>query len=397
MSNIQTIHLGCRLNFYESEQMKHLSQKKGLSNVTIINSCAVTAQAERQSRQAVRAAKKRDPKNKIIVAGCAVRDKKTWQQMDEVDEALDKQDKLNFLASDTSGTFAPQARSRAFLKIQDGCDWQCTFCHTRLARGSAISMPAPRLIKEANFLYQQGHLEITLTGADSTSYGKDLSDKPRLGDLLEQLLQHTPSGLKFGLSSLDPAAIDEKLFALLGSEKRIKPFLHFSAQSGDDLILKRMKRRHSRTQMLALCHDLTRTRNFAFGADLIAGFPTEDESAFQNSLSLLREGNIVFAHIFPFSPRPGTKAALMPCLPSAIIKQRASTLRDQAEKLRDNFLQAQVGTTQLFLAEDKSKGRNNFNCQANWGAGEKRNGYHKMRVLSHTQGVLMVRPLRHPA
>ena len=370
--------------------MSHLARTNGLSAITIINSCAVTQEAVRQTKQTVRRAHKNDPRHKIFITGCATEtDKEFFVKMPEVSGIIDNAHKLsNPMFARQS--LAPQARTRALLQIQTGCDWQCSFCITRIARGRARSRSIESLIKEANFLFSQGHLEITLTGVDIASYGKDFSRRCFLGDLVERLLQETPEGLKFRLSSLDPAAVDEKLFHLLVRAPRLQPFLHLSIQSGDNIILKRMKRRHTPAQVIALCAALRKERAFTFGADFIVGFPTESEAQFQNSKALIEACDIVFAHIFPYSARAGTAAARMPKLDSSCIKTRAARLREYSDKKLESFLQAQVGTRQKFLAETAHSGRSDNNCRAIWQEPLTANAYYEMNVRARADKRLKV-------
>lgn len=385
------ISLGCRLNFYEAERMKDLAIKNNFEPSVIINSCTVTKEASRQSRQAVRRAKKQYPQHKIILTGCAVKTEK--QLWNEADTIIENENKFSSKIFPKQNAFTPQKRTRALLKIQTGCDWSCTFCIITKMRGAALSRNVESLIDEANFLFSSGHCEITLTGIDITSYGKDLKNNLVLGELLEKLLKTTPSELKFRLSSLDPAAIDPALFNLLASEERIQPFIHLSAQAGDDLILKRMARRHSSAQVLAFCDGLRNCREVSFGADLIAGFPTETEKMFQNSLQLINDCDICFAHIFPFSPRDGTKAAKMPQLEPKTIQARAKKLRFAAEKNLNNFLDKQIGRIQNLMAETEYKGRSDFNATAIWQEKKLRGKYHKMKITAHNDKELIAAPL----
>lgn len=391
MSKIETISLGCRLNFYETERMKDLAIKNNFEPSVIINSCAVTKEASRQSRQALRRAKKQYPQHRILLTGCAVKTEKPF--WDEADTIIENENKFSSTIFPKQAGFASQQRTRGLLKIQTGCDWSCTFCFITKARGAALSRNVEDLIDESNFLFSSGHCEITLTGVDITSYGKDLPEGLVLGQLLEKLLAATPNALKFRLSSLDPAAIDPALFSLLASEKRLQPFIHLSAQAGDDLILKRMARRHSRAQLLSFCAGLRNCREVSFGADLIAGFPTETEKMFQNSLELITDCNICFAHIFPFSPRAGTIAAKMPQVEPKTIQARAKKLREAAQNQLNRFLENQIGSQQNLMAETEYKGRSDFNATAIWLEKMARGKYHKMKITAHNGTQLIAAPL----
>ena len=392
--DFQITTLGCRLNLYESEKIKTLAKKAGVQNTTLINSCAVTKEAIRQSRQAVRKAKRKNPHHQIILTGCAAKiANDQFLEMKEIDRIVDNHQKMddNLFASATphpsrkalliekqTRTIEKQTRTRAMLKIQDGCDWHCTFCIIPQGRGKARSLDAQNIVEEARALYHLGHREITLTGVDIASYGVDidkpassgesasLSEPASLGELTQYLLSHTPQGLKFKFSSLDPAAIDARLFELLASEERLLPHIHLSAQAGDNMILKRMRRRHNREQMIQLCANLRKRRAIIFGADLIAGFPTESDAMFANSIQLIDDCDILFAHIFPFSPHFKTPAAHMPQIAPATIRERARILRQKAENKLIFFLKSQINSTQKTLAETPNSGRTANNIPVQW-------------------------------
>ena len=363
----EVINLGCRLNAYEGDRAGMLAGAAGLSEAVVVNSCAVTNEAVRSTRRAIRRAARDNPDATIVVTGCAAQiDPQSFAAMDEVDVVLGNDEKLraqewsriaggeparvrvNDIMSvrETAGHLTPGygERSRAFLEIQNGCDHRCTFCVIPFGRGPSRSTPVAAVAAEAVRLTEAGAREIVLTGVDVTSYGHDLPGAPSLGRLVEAILDAAPKLFRLRLSSIDGAEIDDLLFDLIAGEARVAPYLHLSLQSGDDMILKRMKRRHDRAQAIAFCETLRRRRpEIAFGADIIAGFPTEDEAMFANSLSLVDEAGLAYVHVFPFSPRDGTPAARMPQLPRATIKERAARLRDKAAAAEAAFHRSLIG------------------------------------------------------
>jgi threonylcarbamoyladenosine tRNA methylthiotransferase MtaB len=368
--SLEVITMGCRLNAAESEAMRVLAAEE--DDLIIVNSCAVTNEAVRQTRQAIRKAKRARPDARVVVTGCAAQiEPARFAAMPEVSRVIgnrEKFDRAALLGADDEPVrvsdimavrnTAPHLlsgfaeRARAFVEVQNGCDHRCTFCIIPYGRGNSRSVPAGLVIDKIKALVDQGFREVVLTGVDITSYGPDLPGAPTLGHLVERILTHVPDLPRLRLSSLDSVEIDARLFALLTGEKRMMPHLHLSFQAGDDMILKRMKRRHSRSQAIAMVARLKSARpEIAIGADLIAGFPTEDEAMAANSLRLVDECDIVFGHIFPFSPREGTPAARMPQLPAATIKRRARALREASEARRAAWLQGLVGTRQSVLIE----------------------------------------------
>ncbi|MBD3762690.1 tRNA (N(6)-L-threonylcarbamoyladenosine(37)-C(2))-methylthiotransferase MtaB [Rhizorhabdus sp.] len=376
MSGPELITLGCRLNIAESEAMRTAAAQA--DDLIIVNSCAVTAEAVKQARKAIRQAAKRRPDARIVVTGCAAHtDAAGFAAMPEVARVIGNAEKsrpdlLSFapagaadihvsdimavretaphMAHAFSGPFSKQ--SRAFVEVQNGCDHRCTFCVIPYGRGNSRSVPAGAVIDRIRALVDEGHQEVVLTGVDLTSYGPDLPGSPTLGQLVERILIHVPGLARLRLSSLDSVEIDDRLFALLTQEQRIMPHLHLSLQAGDDMILKRMKRRHSRADAVAIVARLKAARpDIAIGADLIAGFPTEDEAMAANSAALIDDCDIVFGHVFPYSPRAGTPAARMPQLDRATIRRRAAALRARAEARRAAWLATLVGTRQAVLAE----------------------------------------------
>ena len=359
MSGPELITLGCRLNIAESEAIR--AMLRGQDDLIVVNSCAVTAEAVATARKAVRRARRERPDARIVVTGCAADiEPAAFAGFAEIVPNTAKLDPARY--SDVDGApatlWAPafaggeRRHARAFLPVQNGCDHRCTFCIIPFGRGPSRSLPAGGVIDEVRSAVRNGAKEIVLTGVDLTAYGADLPGAPSLGLLVERILRHVPELGRLRLSSLDPCEVDDRLIDLIAHEPRLMPHLHLSLQAGDDLILKRMKRRHSRRQAVDLVARLRALRpGLAIGADLIAGFPTEDEVAFANTLRLVDECGIVFAHIFPYSPRPGTPAARMPQLERSVIKQRAARLRDEAARVRSAWLLEQVGTVQDVLVE----------------------------------------------
>ncbi len=365
----EMITLGCRLNIADSEAIRQ--QLGARDDLVVVNSCAVTGEAVRQTRQAIRRARRRRPDARIVVTGCAAQtDPAMFAAMPEVSQVIGNVEKPHFSqflrqnepvsVSDvmTVRDHAPQLlaafaeRVRAFVAVQNGCDHRCTFCIIPFGRGPSRSVPAGAVVDQVRRLVDEGVQEIVLTGVDVTSYGPDLPGRPTLGHLVERLLVGVPALPRLRLSSLDGIEIDERLFELLTGEPRVMPHVHLSLQAGDDMILKRMKRRHSRTQAVALAGRLhARRPEIAIGADIIAGFPTEDEAMFQNSLALMRDCRIVHGHVFPYSPRTGTPAARMPQVDPALVRERAARLRAACADQRADWLGSLVGTEQRILVE----------------------------------------------
>ncbi len=363
----EVISLGCRLNIAESETIRALVAGR---DMVVVNSCAVTNAAVKATRVAIRRAKRDRPGAQIIVTGCAAQiDPASFAAMPEVDRVIGNAEKLTsaawnapapVLVSDimqvreTAPHLAASfsAHARAFVEVQNGCDHRCTFCAIPFGRGPSRSVPAGAVVDRIAGLVEAGHREIVLTGVDLTSYGPDLPGAPTLGHLVERILHHVPALERLRLSSLDGIEIDDRLFALLTTEPRILPHVHLSLQAGDDMILKRMKRRHSRADSVALVDRLKTARpDIAIGADLIAGFPTEDDAMFANTLALVDDCHIVHPHIFPYSPRAGTPAARMPQVDPDIRRARAATLRQAGAASRAHWLQTLVGTSQAMLVE----------------------------------------------
>jgi threonylcarbamoyladenosine tRNA methylthiotransferase MtaB len=372
MKGVELVTFGCRLNALESEAIRRVAAP--LAGTVIVNTCAVTAEAERQARQAIRRARRERPEARIIVTGCAATlAPERYAALAEVDLVLDNDAKLrpeSYLnlhppPTAASGPPAPavrgrtgEGRARAYLQVQQGCDHRCTFCIIPYARGPSRSLSPDAIAAEARQLAADGVAEIVLTGVDLTAYGVDLAEPIRLGDMIRHVLTAVPEIRRLRLSSLDPAEIDDALWALLADEPRLLPHLHFSAQSGDDVILKRMKRRHNRAQVIAAAARARALRpDIALGADLIAGFPTENEAMFRRSLDLVDECGLAFLHVFPYSPRPGTPAARMPQLDPGLVRERARRLREAGNAALIADLERRVGSAADVLIERPGRGR----------------------------------------
>lgn len=375
------LSLGCRLNAAEGEVMRRLAGDAGLSDAVVINTCAVTNEAVRSARQQIRRARRERPDARIIVTGCAAQTAPDdFAAMPEVDAVLGNQEKLSgaewraLAAGDQTAIRVNDImsvretalhmidgygdRARAFLQIQNGCDHRCTFCIIPFGRGASRSAPVAEIVEQAQRLTDAGHREIVLTGVDITSYGADLPDRPTLGALVTAILNGVPDLYRLRLSSVDGAEIDDELFEQAAGNARVAPYLHLSLQAGDNLILKRMKRRHSREQAIDLCRALRKRRpEIAFGADIIAGFPTETEAMFEKSLEIVDEAGLQYLHVFPFSPREGTPAARMPQLPRAVVKERAARLRAKGENALNVFLDGLVGRMEDAIVESGGRAR----------------------------------------
>ncbi len=376
MNRPEIITFGCRLNALESEVMRNHANNAGLKNTVIINTCAVTREAERQARQTIRRIRREQPDAKIIVSGCAAQlDAEGFAAMPEVDRVLGNEEKLQAsFYQDTENTVAVsdimtvretaghlldgfESRTRAFVQIQQGCDHRCTFCIIPFGRGNNRSVPIADLIDHVRALVDNGHKEVVLTGVDICSYGKDLPGSPTLGAMTRRLLEAVPELPRLRLSTLDPAAMDDALFTLLAEEPRLMPHLHLSLQAADDMVLKRMKRRHLRDDAIEVCERARQMRpDVVFGADIIAGFPTETDAMFENTHAAIADMGLTYLHVFPYSPRPGTPAAAMPQVPDPIRKERAAILRASGERARDDFFATRVGKTVEVLIEDDGQG-----------------------------------------
>ena len=375
---------GCRLNIYESEILKQGVKKGNIKNTSVFNSCAVTSETVRQVKQSIRKRKREFPDDKIIVTGCAAQiDPKTFSEMEEVDIVsgnLEKRDINNLIKKDNpkakinvsnilenkqnlnSLTDGYDNRSRAFVEIQNGCNHRCTFCIIPYGRGNSSSKSVKNIINEINLMLEKGHKEIVLTGVDIASWGHDLETETNLGFLIDKILKGCPDLKRLKLSSMDVIGFDDQLLEIVSSEKRILPHLHLSLQAGDNMILKRMKRRHLREDAINLCSKIREKRNdMAFGADLITGFPTETDEMFLNTIKIVDECNLDWLHVFPFSPRPGTPAAKMPQNKKETSKKRAKILRDKGEEIKKAHLKNLVGKEiEVFVEKNNSGHTNQF-------------------------------------
>jgi threonylcarbamoyladenosine tRNA methylthiotransferase MtaB len=385
---VEIVTFGCRLNAFESEVIAREAERAGLEHTIVVNSCAVTNEAVAQARQSIRRLKRQRPDARIIVTGCAAQTKpQMFADMAEVDRVVGNDDKMRGetwrAAREIFGAVNAQLEKiavtdimavrvmaphlidafasglpRAFVQVQNGCDHRCTFCIIPFGRGNSRSVPMGAVVDQVRTLAERGHAEIVLTGVDLTSYGADLPGAPKLGQLTKQILRHVPELKRLRISSIDSIEADSDLLDAIADHERLMPHLHLSLQSGDDLILKRMKRRHSRSQAIDFCAKVRRLRpDIALGADIIAGFPTETEAMFERSLALVDECDLTFLHVFPYSPRPGTPAARMPQVAGGAIKERAKRLRAAGDEALCRRLQSEIGATRNVLIESATQGR----------------------------------------
>lgn len=380
--SIETITFGCRLNAYESEVMKAEAQKSGLENAIIINTCAVTAEAVRQAKQTIRKARRENADARIIVTGCAAQTQaRDFGDMAEVDLVIGNDDKLKsesyrpiafgvplndkvqvndiMSVTETAGHLIDglDGRARAFVQVQNGCDHRCTFCIIPFGRGPSRSVPMGVVVDQIKRLVDNGYAEVVLTGVDITSYGGDLPGSPTLGKLTQSILKHVPSLPRLRISSIDSIEADPALYDAV-TDPRLMPHLHLSLQSGDDMILKRMKRRHSRSDALGIVEKLRGLRpDMVFGADIIVGFPTETEAMFENTLRFVTEAGLTYLHVFPFSPREGTPAARMPQISRRVGKERAARLRALGETQFATLCKSRIGHSENVLVEREGMGR----------------------------------------
>jgi threonylcarbamoyladenosine tRNA methylthiotransferase MtaB len=390
--SVEIVTFGCRLNAFESEVILREAKSAGLSDTIVINSCAVTNEAVAQARQSIRRLKRDRPELRIVVTGCAAQiESRMFADMAEVDRVVGNDDKMRTeawraarTALDTGPGFGIAAREkiavadimavremaphlldgfqkglpRVFVQVQNGCDHRCTFCIIPFGRGNSRSVPMGAVVSQVRALVERGHAEIVLTGVDLTSYGADLPGTPKLGTLTKQILRHVPELKRLRISSIDQVEVDRDLLDVIADDERLMPHLHLSLQSGDDLILKRLKRRHSRGHAIQFCAQVRRLRpDIALGADIIAGFPTESEEMFKRSLDLVEECDLTFLHVFPYSPRPGTPAARMPQVSGKRIKDRAKRLRMAGAAALERRLTSEIGATRQVLIESARQGR----------------------------------------
>ncbi len=397
---VEIVTFGCRLNAYESEVIRDHATKAGLDDAVIFNTCAVTAEAERQARQAIRKARKANPSAKIIVTGCSAQVKpEMYSGMDEVDQVIGNEEKMKSeyygkmlpasvfradFAAKSSYSAPPhlsidhtqkilvndimsvketashmvtsfEGLGRAFVQVQNGCDHRCTFCIIPYGRGNSRSVPMGEIVSQVRMLVEHGFNEIVLTGVDISDYGKDLPGKPTLGQMMKRLLSLVPELLRLRLSSIDAVEVDETFYRLIAEEPRLMPHIHVSLQAGDDMILKRMKRRHSRKEALDFCARVRDLRpDVVFGADIIAGFPTETEAMFANTLNIVEEAGLTYLHVFPYSAREGTPAARMPQVAKEIRKERAARLRAEGEKRMERFFASWIGKETCGVVENNA-------------------------------------------
>jgi len=380
---IETLTFGCRLNAYESEVMKTEAEKAGLADALIINTCAVTAEAVRQAKQSIRKARRDNPERKIIVTGCAAQtEARSFGDMAEVDLVIGNADKMKAESYRPMAFGVPlndkvqvndimavreqaghliegmDGRARAFVQVQNGCDHRCTFCIIPYGRGPSRSVPMGAVVEQIRKLVANGYREVVLTGVDITSYGPDLPGTPTLGKLVQQILRHVPDLPRLRISSIDSIEADAALYDAIATDTRLMPHLHLSLQSGDDMILKRMKRRHSRTEALEVVAKLRSLRpEMVFGADIIAGFPTETDEMFENTLRIVTEADLTFLHVFPYSPRPGTPAAKMPQVDKRLARERAARLRAEGDVQYAKFRDSRLGEIETVLIEREGLGR----------------------------------------
>ncbi|MCX5570103.1 tRNA (N(6)-L-threonylcarbamoyladenosine(37)-C(2))-methylthiotransferase MtaB [Kaistia nematophila] len=380
---IETITFGCRLNTLETEVMRNRAAEAGLADAVIINTCAVTAEAVRQARQTIRRTRRERPDVKIVVSGCAAQtESATFAAMEEVDLVLGNAEKLTSAAyrplglqitdhervqvadimavRETAGHLVAgmDGHTRGFVQVQNGCDHRCTFCIIPYGRGPSRSVPMGAVVEQIRRLVETGHAEIVLTGVDMTAYGSDLPGRPTLGTLVATILKLVPELPRLRLSSIDTIEVDDALMRAIGEDERLMPHFHLSLQHGDDLILKRMKRRHGRADAIRFAEAVRRLRpDVVLGADIIAGFPTESEAMFENSLALVDDCGLTHLHVFPFSPRPGTPAARMPQLDPQTIKARAARLREKGQATLAAHLDGEIGATRHVLMEKGGVGR----------------------------------------
>jgi threonylcarbamoyladenosine tRNA methylthiotransferase MtaB len=390
--SVEVVTFGCRLNAFESEVIAREASAAGLTDTIVINSCAVTNEAVAQARQSIRRLKREQPSAKIVVTGCAAQTQPgMFADMAEVDRVIGNDEKMRQQAwasarsaLDAAASFGIGASEkiavadimavremaphllqgfqkglpRVFVQVQNGCDHRCTFCIIPYGRGNSRSVPMGAVVEQVRALVERGHAEIVLTGVDLTSYGADLPGAPKLGLLTKQILRHVPDLKRLRISSIDQVEVDRDLLDVIADDERLMPHLHLSLQSGDDLILKRMKRRHSRADAIAFCAQVRRLRpDIAFGADIIAGFPTESDEMFARSQDLVEECDLTFLHVFPYSPRPGTPAARMPQVPGDKIKARAKQLRMVSEAALQRRMASEIGRTRQVLIESATQGR----------------------------------------
>lgn len=408
--SLDIITFGCRLNTYESEVMKSHAQAAGLTNAIIFNTCAVTGEAERQARQAIRRARKENPQAKIIVTGCSAQvHPDMYAGMAEVDSVIGNEEKLKSsswqLTADTERVRVNdimsvketashlvtsfEDRARAFVQVQNGCNHRCTFCIIPYGRGNSRSVPMGEIVAQVRSLVEQGFNEVVLTGVDISDYGSDLPGSPTLGQMMRRLLALVPELPRLRLSSIDAVEVDADLYRLIAEEPRVMPHLHISLQAGDDMVLKRMKRRHLRKDALDFCSKVRNLRpDVVFGADIIAGFPTETEAMFQNTLDLVEEAGLTYLHVFPYSEREGTPAAKMPQVAKDVRKERAARLRARGDRMQERYFASCVGKEFAVLVEKDTVARTEQFAPVHLDGHAKAGSIIQARVVSSTPNHL---------
>lgn len=410
----ELVTFGCRLNTYESEVMRSHARNAGIENAIIFNTCSVTKEAERQARQAIRRARRENPDARIIVTGCAAQiDPASFGAMPEVDQVIGNDLKLMpetwgappeekiivndiMAVKETASHLVDgfEGHTRAFLQVQNGCDHRCTFCIIPYGRGNSRSVAIGTIAEQVKHLVQAGYREIVFTGVDVTSYGHDLPGQPTLGQMIRRVLALVPDLPRVRLSSLDPVEIDDDLWHLIAHEHRLMPHLHLSLQAGDDMILKRMKRRHLRQDVIDVCGKARALRpDMTFGADIIAGFPTETEDMFSNTMKIVEECDLTFLHVFPYSEREGTPAARMPQVEVSLRKERAARLRDLGEKQMDKFMKSHVGKTRQVIVEQNGVGRTEHFAEVNLSFEAMQGHLYDVRIDRHEGGKLYGEPI----
>lgn len=402
--------LGCRLNAYETEAMRDMAKAAGLEGAVVVNTCAVTAEAVRKARQEIRRLARENPGAPVIVTGCAAQtEPETFASMPEVTRVIGNHEKMQpdtwvglrapdligntekirvddiMSVRETAGHLIDGfGRHRAYVQVQNGCDHRCTFCIIPYGRGNSRSVPAGVVVEQIRRLVGRGFNEVVLTGVDLTSWGADLPGQPRLGDLVMRILRLVPDLPRLRISSIDSIEADENLMLAIASEPRLMPHLHLSLQAGDDMVLKRMKRRHLRDDAIRFCEEARRLRpDIVFGADIIAGFPTETEAMFENSLKLVGDCGLTFLHVFPFSARKGTPAARMPAVKGPVIRDRAARLREAGDEALQRHLEAQVGRTHRVLTEGSRLGRTEQFTEVSLVAEQPEGTLIEMRIAGH--------------
>ena len=410
MTEPRVITFGCRLNTYESEVMRDHAKAAGLDDAIIINTCAVTTEAERQARQNIRRLRRENPDAKIFVTGCAVQvNPEKFAGMKEIDRVFGNDTKMKaetfmdvshervivndiMSVEETASHLVSgfEGRARAFVQVQNGCDHRCTFCIIPYGRGNSRSVPLGEIVTQVRELVANGYAEVVLTGVDITSYGHDLPGKPTLGQMARRLLAQVPELPRLRISSVDPVEIDEDIFRLIETEPRLMPHMHISLQAGDDMVLKRMKRRHLRQDVIDFCEKVRALRpDVTFGADIIAGFPTETDEMADNTLRLVEECGLIYLHVFPYSSRPGTPAAKMPQVAKEKRKERAAALRDAGEIQLAAFLQSRVGLIENLLVEKENTGHTEHFAPVELDRVIEPGTIAKAKVIGHKDGKLI--------